>query len=148
MLLSFILLLLASSCSLNATQEASLNNAKTSFINSKNNGTVMSYVAFTLPDVVAYYKDQGDSIFQQRFDLSSLETKNFLTNGNIRIVEQKSPLIHVKYEFTKVDFEDVNQSKVYIYALSDNDGKSWFFAEEKDYKNDAILPASKRLIND
>ncbi len=140
--------LIVSSCSLNATQEASLNNAKTSFINSKNNGTVMSYVAFTLPEVVSYYKNQSDSIFQQRFDLSSKETTDFLSNGNIRVVEESSSLIHVKYEFTNVNFEDVSQEKVIVFALSDNAGKSWFFAEENDYFNDDILPDSKRLIKE
>jgi len=148
LLFCLALSLTVSSCSLNATQEASLNNAKTSFINSKNNGTVMSYVAFTLPEVVSYYKSQSDSVFQQRFDLSSKETTDFLSNGNIRVVEESNSLIHVKYEFTNVNFEDVSQEKVIVFALSNNTGKSWFFAEENDYFNDDILPDSKRLIKE
>ena len=82
---SFFLLLLIvlSSCSLNSTQEQSLNSAKVSYINSKNNGSVMSYVAYTLPEAVAYYKSKGDSVFQKRFDLSKEQLSEFIQDGNI-----------------------------------------------------------------
>ena len=140
--------LLLSSCSLSSSQEVALNTAKTSYINSKNNGTVMSYVAFTLPEVVAFYKNQSDSIFQERFDLSSDEFSDFLTNGNIREIVKNSPEIHVKYEFTNVNVEDVASSKVIVFALSKNDGITWFFAEKNDYFNDEILSPEKRLIKE
>ncbi|MBL1279714.1 MAG: hypothetical protein COA33_005555 [Fluviicola sp.] len=140
--------LLLSSCSLSSSQEVALNTAKTSYINSKNNGTVMSYVAFTLPEVVAFYKNQSDSIFQERFDLSSDEYSDFLTNGNIREIVKNSPEIHVKYEFTNVNVEDVASSKVIVFALSKNDGITWFFAEKNDYFNDEILSPEKRLIKE
>tara|TARA_R110002072_G_scaffold282761_1_gene445821 strand:- start:48612 stop:49070 length:459 start_codon:yes stop_codon:yes gene_type:complete len=145
-LLVICVTLALASCSLNAEQEVSLNAAKTSFINSKNNGSVMSYVAFTLPEIVSYYKKKGDSIFQQRFDLSGDEYSQFLTNGNIREVTKSSPDIQVKYEFTNVNVEEIESSKVVVFALSNNEGSSWFFAEEKDYYNDAILTKEKRLI--
>jgi len=106
----------------------------------------MSYVAFTLPEIVSYYKKKGDSIFQQRFDLSGDEYSQFLTNGNIREVTKSSPDIQVKYEFTNVNVEEIESSKVVVFALSNNEGSSWFFAEEKDYYNDAILTKEKRLI--
>jgi len=108
----------------------------------------MSYVAFTLPEVVAFYKNQSDSIFQERFDLSSDEYSDFLTNGNIREIVKNSPEIHVKYEFTNVNVEDVASSKVIVFALSKNDGITWFFAEKNDYFNDEILSPEKRLIKE
>ncbi len=123
-------LLLLTACSLNATQEASLNNAKTSFINAKNNGSVMSYVAFTLPDAVAYYQKQGDSVFQKRFDLSENNYNTFIQDGNIRKITQKDGVIQVKFEFLEVNMDEVSKENQILYALSDNDGESWFFLEE------------------
>ncbi len=131
---------------MNATQEASLNLAKTSFINAKNNGSVMSYVAFTLPEAVAYYKNQSDSAFQQRFDLSQGNYNSFIQDGNIREIRKDKGMIQVKFEFLEVNMEEVSKDKITIYALSDNDGKSWFFLEEMDYLNEEILPGNKRLI--
>lgn len=139
-------LLLLTACSLNATQEASLNNAKTSFINAKNNGSVMSYVAFTLPDAVAYYQKQGDSVFQKRFDLSENNYNTFIQDGNIRKITQKDGVIQVKFEFLEVNMDEVSKENQILYAMSDNDGESWFFLEEEDYFNDAIFSPEKRLI--
>lgn len=146
--LGFVFAMVLSSCSLSADQESSLNNAKTSFINSKNNGAVMSYVAFTHPDVVSYYKEMGDSVFQTRFDLSSSEYNAFLTNGNIRKITQSNPKIHVKYEFTNVNMEDTKLDDAIIYAISNNDGESWFFAESEDYMNNDIFKEKNRLIKE
>ena len=143
---SFFLLLLIvlSSCSLNSTQEQSLNSAKVSYINSKNNGSVMSYVAYTLPEAVAYYKSKGDSVFQKRFDLSKEQLSEFIQDGNISKVVNESPIIHVKFNFISNNITD-GESEV-IYAISENDGSSWFFAEEVDYKNDKIISEIKQLI--
>ena len=145
--IALLFLLFLTACSLNATQEASLNNAKTSFINAKNNGSVMSYVAFTLPDAVAYYQKQGDSVFQKRFDLSENNYNTFIQDGNIRKITQKEGEIQVKFEFLEVNMEEVSQEKQILYALSDDDGKTWFFLEEEDYFNDEIFSPEKRLID-
>ncbi len=142
-----LFLLFLSACSLNATQEATLNKAKTSFINAKNNGSVMNYVAFTLPVAVAYYQQQGDSVFQKRFDLSENNYNTFIQDGNIREIAKKEGEIQVKFEFLEVNIEEVSKVKKYVYALSDNDGKSWFFLEEEDYFNDNIFSPDKRLID-
>ena len=145
--LSFLFLLFLTACSLNATQEASLNNAKVSFINAKNNGSVMSYVAFTLPEAVAYYKDQGDSVFQKRFDLSGTNYNSFIQDGNIREIRQEEGEIQVKFEFLEVNMDEVSKETLTLYALSKNEGVSWFFLEKEDYFNDDIFPSDKRLID-
>lgn len=139
-----MLLLFIQACTMSASQETTLNNAKTSFIKSKNEGVVMSYVAYTLPEVVSFYKSSGDSSFQKRFDLSE-ENRPYLSDGNLRQIESKDEVIHVRYEFNNSDLE--RGEKESIFALSKNDGKSWFFVERDDYYNDAIFPSEKRLIN-
>jgi len=143
-----ILLLTFTSCSLNADQEASLHQAMVSYVNSRNNGAVMSYVGFTHPNIVAHYKAQGDSLFQIHFDVSDEEERPFFQDGIIKTIETDGDIIHVKYEFEKYEyFEEMDDvRKIIIFALTENAGKSWFFAEEEEYYNDKIIAKNKRLI--
>ena len=108
-------------------------------------GLVLSYVAFTLPEVVAFYKNQSDSSFQKRFDLSSINAEVYLMDGNVKEVVSKGMNIHVKYDFHNSQSEE--NTREMIFALSNNDGKSWYFAEGEDYFNTNIIPEGKRLIN-
>ena len=140
-----LLLFFFQACTLSASQEASLNSAKTSFIKSKNEGLVLSYVAFTLPEVVAFYKNQSDSSFQKRFDLSGVSEEVYLTDGNVKEVVSEGMNIHVKYDFQNSQSEE--DTREMVFALSKNDGKSWFFVEDRDYFNKNIIPDGKRLIN-
>lgn len=143
-----ILLLLLGSCSLNADQEASLHQAMVSYVNSRNNGAVMSYVGFTHPNIVAHYKAQGDSLFQAHFDVSNEEERPFFQDGIIQKIESDGDEIHVKYTFQRYQYlEFMDEVKdVIIFAMTENGGKSWFFAEEKEYYNDEIISKTKRLI--
>jgi hypothetical protein len=146
--LIIILLLIFSSCSLNADQEASLHQAMVSYVNSRNNGAVMLYVGYTHPNIVAHYKAQGDSLFQTHFDVSNEEERPFFQDGIIQTIESDGENIHVQYEFQKIEyFEFMNESKkAIIFAITENSGKSWFFAEEDEYYNEKIIPKNKRLI--
>lgn len=140
--------LLVAACTLNADQEASLNNAMFAYINSRNNGVVMSYVAYTHPNVVDYYKTLGDSNFTKKFDLLQNETPYKLNDGNIVEMKSEAKIIHVQYSFTSIIPENnkiVNNDFI-ILAISDDNGSSWYFMEEDDYLNDQILDPSHRLI--
>lgn len=146
-MLLFIPLFLGA-CTLNADQEASLNNAMFAYINSRNKGVVMSFVAYTHPDVVNYYKTAGDSIFTGKFDLMQYENPYELNDGNILTINSDGDIIHVQYSFTSLIFgtnEIVNEDFI-IFALSDDNGISWSFMEEDDYLNDQIMDPSDRLI--
>ncbi len=145
----FTLLLLLGSCTLNADQEASLNNALTSYINSRNNGAVMSYVAFTHPNVVNHYKNAGDSVFQSHFDVSNEYTRPFFQDGLIRSTEKNGNTIHVKYLFKKIEANDFDRqmTDAIIIAMSNDNGTSWFFAEEEDYFNWKIFKKDELLIS-
>ena len=136
-------------CSLNADQEASLNDAVVSYVNSKNNGVVMSYVAFTHPDAVAFYKDKGDSAFTEKFDLSNSEYDPFLQDGNIKEIKSSGENITVKYNFLNITgdyFEEVASDFV-LFAISSDGGETWFFIEEADYYNNDIISSESRMIN-
>lgn len=146
--ISFILLLLLTSCALNADQESSLHTAMVSYINSRNNGAVMSYVGYTHPNVVAFYKSAGDSVFKSNFDLSNEEERPFYQDGIIKTIESKGNTIHVKYEFQKIESENyfLDVADIIVIAISEDDGKTWFFIDEKDYMNDKIIPKKDRLL--
>lgn len=135
-------------CTLNADQEASLHKAMTKYINGYNDGEVAAYVAYTYPNAVAYYKTQGDSLFKEKYSLSAEFNRPFLQDGTILEIESDKGVIHVKYEFMSIGFND-NLDPVaeeIIYAISEDDGNSWFFLDEKDYNNDEIIEKNKRLI--
>ena len=144
-----LLLLFASSCSLNSDQEAALNNAVNAYTQARNNGQVMTYVAFTYPNVVAYYKNLGDSSFVERFGGSEdLDSYSFIQDGNIRKIENSGSKIHVKYSFLELDdiFYGAQGSEIIIYAISEDEGQNWFFIDEEDYLNASILKENERLI--
>lgn len=134
---------------MNADQEASLSEAVSFYLDAKNEGRVKVFVGFTHPDVVVYYKNQGDSIFTEKFDLSfDGESYSYLHDGQIKEIETKDEFIHVKYNFVSVDdyYYEVDQMEVHIYAISEDHGNSWFFMEEIDYLNDDIMKSKHRLI--
>lgn len=62
----FILLIIIGSCSLNATRESALNQSKNEYIGAINEGIIISYVAYTHPNVVCYFKDLGDEVLLNR----------------------------------------------------------------------------------
>jgi hypothetical protein len=136
-------------CSLNADQEASLNRAMMSYVNSHNNGTVMSFVSFTHPDVVGYYENKGDEAFRKKFELFAEEDGgDFLQDGIIREIESEGNNIHVEYTFMSIEnriYEQVGK-ELEIIAISEDNGSTWFFVDATDYINDAIFDKKKRLL--
>ena len=143
----FIILLLAA-CSLNADQEASLNQAVALYINSLNDGNATVVVGHTHPNAVAYYKAQGDSVFMAHYDLTNADYDPFYQDGTIMEVKSDGQRLHVKYNFLRIDFFDFKEedSEAIIFAVSEDDGKSWFFIDEFDYYNDEIIAKKDRLI--
>lgn len=141
--------LVLSACRLNADQETALHQASTSYINAFNEGIAARYVAYTHPDAVAYYKAQGDSIFKMRYNLSGGDERPYLQDGNIEDIESDGNMIQVRYSYLRVHPLDytVRQDQVTIIAMSSNNGKSWFFLDEDDYWNDAIISPKERLLN-
>lgn len=146
--ISFVLsLVFLAGCTLNSSQEASLNNAMSTYVSAHNNGAVLSYVGVIYPPAVAYYKNKGDSTFHYKFDLSTEADRPLLTDGTILGTKTAGMDIQIKYRFAELEELHSGESLHKIhFALSENDGENWFFIEEKDYFNDTILPQNKRLF--
>ena len=142
------ILLLTGSCSLNSSQEATLHQAVTSYVDAHNNGAVMAYVSYTHPNVVGFYENQGDSIFRQKFELFSSESGgDYIQEGNVKEIEKRNGQIHVRYIFDSyTDEYDASVANLGVIALSGDDGVTWFFAQEEDYKNEKIFSKDEQLI--
>lgn len=134
---------------MSSSQEATLHQAVTSYVDAHNNGAVMAYVGYTHPNIVGFYENQGDSIFRQKFELFSPENGgNFIQDGNVKEIEKRKGQIHVRYLFdsySEVE-SDGNDSELGVIAISMDEGVTWFFAEEEDYKNEKIFSKDEQLI--
>jgi hypothetical protein len=146
--LCFVLLLVGS-CTLSSSQEATLHKAVTSYVDAHNNGVVMAYVGYTHPNVVGFYEEKGDDAFREKFELFSPEDGgSYIQDGNVREIEKKKGQIHVRYLFDKYsDIDYSEDGEVSIVAISVDDGVTWFFAEEEDYKNEEIFSKDEQLID-
>jgi len=144
----FFLLLILGSCSLTGEQEQALNSAVTSYVDVRNDAILLSFVALTHPNVVAYYKDLGDSLFLNKFNLNEEHNWMYIQDGNQKLIEKSSNNIHVKYSFiASNEFAFDNGAKeIFIYAVSNDSGVNWFFVDEVDYTNNDIIPEKDRLI--
>jgi hypothetical protein len=143
----FSLILLAS-CALNAEQEQKLNQSMAGYLQARNNCQLISYVAFTYPAVVADYKEQGDSIFQAKFDC----TNDSITwnDPTIRQIQQEGNMIQALVDVAQVDeyTYDILTEKQKIVAVSEDNGNSWFFMEHAYYVDKSKLKKLKRLIKE
>lgn len=142
-------LLLAGACTLSSSQEATLHQAVTSYVDAHNNGAVMAYVGYTHPNIVGFYEDKGDSVFRQKFELFSPENGgDFIEDGNVKEIEKRKGQIHVRYVFDS--YTEKENDGIYgelgVIAISIDDGKTWFFAEEEDYKNEKIFSKDEQFI--
>lgn len=146
----FILLSLVvlASCALNADQEQKLNQSMAGYLHARNDCQLVSYVAFTYPAVVADYKEQGDSIFQAKFDC----TQDSITwnDPTIRLIQQEGKSIHALIDVAQVDeySYEILKEKQQIVAISEDNGNSWFFVEHSYYVDKSKLNNLKRLIKE
>jgi hypothetical protein len=139
-------LLILSACTLSADQEQKLNQAVSAYLHARNDCQIVNYVAFTHPSLVAKFKEEGDSVFQTKFDctMDSL----LLEDPTIRTVEKEGNDIQVLFDITAFDEYTYQQTKEkqQLVAISSDQGKSWFFIDYGYYVDKTLLPSIKRLI--
>jgi hypothetical protein len=140
-------LFLFGACALNATQEQKLNESLAGYLFGRNECQVVSYVAFTYPELVATYKAQGDSIFKQQFDCN--EDSLYFQDPTVRLIQKEGEVIHVLYDLTvfNKNTSERYDKKHELIALSSDSGKSWFFMDKSKYVDKSLLPKLKRLID-
>ncbi len=141
-----LLLFVLIGCSLNADQERFLSEAQRAYVEARNEADVLKYVGYTHPSVIAYYKNDEDSAFQNKFDLSSQSFT--IQDGSIRFIKTKGSSIHVDYIFKTVEKGSFGEfgEDIHIMAISEDNGKTWFFLDEMDYRNEQIIALEHQLI--
>lgn len=137
----------AASCTISGEQEEQLNNQLGRYIEAHNNSDnqLLQLVGMTHPEIVRYYKNQGDSTFVFHFkDLKNGE-KTFLQNPTYRDMVTEGKVIHRKYwveYFTQTT--EINH-RYGLYAISRDGGNNWYFLREDEYYNSSIK-GFKRLM--
>lgn len=148
MRISYVILLLSVlfGCALSADQERVLNEAQRAYVDARNEADVLKYVGYTHPSVIAHYKNQADSVFQKKIDLST--DPYTIQDGTIRLIKKKGSSIHVNYLFKTLEKGSfgVFGEDIYIIAISEDSGKSWFFLDDIDYRNEQIIAPKHQLI--
>lgn len=141
-------LFLLTACSLNASQEQKLNESLAAYLFGRNECQVVSYVAFTYPDLVATYREKGDSIFKQEFKCN--DDSLYYQDPTVRKIEIAEDEIHILYELTVFNKNTSlkNEVKHELIAISKDDGKTWFFLDRSKYVDKSLLPQLKRLITE
>lgn len=138
--------LLFYACALNGEQEKKLNESLSAYIFARNECQVISYVAFTYPELVSSYKSEGDSLFKERFNCN--KDSIYLDDPTIREIRKNGQDIHVLYDLTAYNENsgEQNDLKHKVVGVSNDDGNSWFFMDHTEYVDKSRLPKLQRLL--
>lgn len=130
--LFFVCVLFLFACGLNASQEKSLNMAVAKYLFAVNEDLKLSRASYTHPSVLKFYKKKGQNEFKNLFVKEEMIWTDavlgkIVTKGNAVQVELKVAL-------KKDEYSSPEKERISIFALSEDNGSSWFFVEEHDYK--------------
>jgi hypothetical protein len=135
-------------CTLNGEQEKKLNESFSAYVFARNECQVISYVAFTYPELVASYRAEGDSLFKEHFNCN--KDSIYLDDPTLRQTVKEGNSIHVLYDMTLYhESSGKKDDKKYpLIGISDDNGKSWFFMDKSEYVDKSRLPKLVRLLKD
>lgn len=144
----FLFLLFLVGCTLNGEQEKKLNESFSAYIFAKNECQVISYVAFTYPELVASYKAEGDSLFKEHFNCN--KDSIYLDDPTLRQTVKEGNSIHVLYDLSLYHEATgkKDDKKYQLIGISEDDGKTWFFMDKTEYVDKSRLPKLVRLLKD
>lgn len=150
-----ILLILATGCDLSTEQETQLNKDLSNLISVRNNGDALSYLNYTHPIIVKYYKSLGDSIYKERFQsISPKSSRDYLdtsevywTNAYQKAIKSNDSLVQVKVQITLAKGYDKIDSTTTLYGIAKKNGSNWLFVEQQDYYSD-YFPKYLRLFDE
>lgn len=137
------------SCSLNSDQEASLNQHLSKYLQARNGCMMVGIVGFTYPEYIRELKDQGDSALIKAMDCSqNIEKGIFYSDPTLRKVKKENNRIHVYYEVDVANNRAGNSTKRAegLYAISEDDGVTWFFLPKEVYSDKNTCASLKRLL--
>lgn len=147
--LTSMLTVLLFSCTLNSEQEASLNQNLSRYLKARNNCMKTGIIGFTHPDYVLEVKNESDSAFLKAFDCKNYGDAVRFSDPTLRKTVKEKDVIHIYYE---LDVETGNTGIVKrrgegLYALSEDNGKTWYFLMKDIYENKNSSKSIKRLID-
>lgn len=144
-----LILLLVFSCTLSASQEQELNKQTGVYLDAVEKNTSLLVIAKTHPAFVRYARDKGTDYFKTVFDASNQEQIVFSNPVMKEVKISEKGEIHVLYEIEKEYFDsgETKDATVKLVAISEDDGKTWFFLEYPLYRNRSICKDIPRLIN-
>ena len=130
--LLFVCVLLLFACGLNASQEKSLNMAIAKYLFAVNEDLKLSRASYTHPSVLKFYKKKGQNEFKNLF----IKEENIWTDAVLGKTESNGNAVQVelKIALKKNEYSTPQKERISIFALSEDNGSSWFFVEERDYK--------------
>ncbi len=114
-----------------------------------NEGRMLQYLSEIHPLAVRYYKDKGDSVFEAHFELKNMNSEVYYQDPIIKQIEKEGDVIHVEFEVLEISSNlfDEQASPLKVFALSSDNGKTWYFLHDNDYTDDHVLKKEERLIN-
>jgi hypothetical protein len=118
-------------CGLNANQEKSLNMAVSKYLFAVNSDLKLSLASYTHPSVLNFYKGKGHEEFKKLF----LKEEKIWTDAVVgeMAFEKKFIQVELKIALKKDEYSSPEKNRLLIYALSEDNGLSWFFVKGIDY---------------
>ena len=131
------------SCSLNAEQERNLNKSIIKFLFSVNKELKLSVAAATHPLILRQLKDDGYEKLKSYLD----PKYNIWTDAVIGKTKIKGDVIHIELKVAQVSKQtyEKNDKRIRLYAISEDNGKNWYFVDYKLYESD-YCKKLKRLL--
>jgi len=122
-----------SSCSINAEQERNLSKSITKYLFSVNKELKLSIAASTHPLILRQLKEEGDDKLKTYLS----PNKFHLSDAVIGKIKSKKSAIHVEFKVAQFDkfTSERQKSRINLYAISEDDGKNWYFITSEIYKS-------------
>lgn len=111
---------------------------------------VVGLVGFTYPDYIRELKQQGDSVLLKQMDCSEDYQQGVkYSDPTLRRTETSDDTIHVYYELDLEKGTDGTKERRAkgLYAISEDDGKTWFFLTKEVYQDKQLCPSLHRLLD-
>ncbi|MCE3295868.1 MAG: hypothetical protein K0R65_1582 [Crocinitomicaceae bacterium] len=146
-LICLLSLILLGACSLSASQEQELNKQTGIYLDAQERNALLVVVSKTHPSFVRYAKSKGESYFKNVFENEAGEELVFI-NPMIRKIESKGDHLQVLYEVEKeyIQNGENHRNSSRFVALSDDEGKTWYFLDHATYANKKICRDIPRLL--
>ena len=131
------------SCSLNAEQERNLNKSIIKFLFSVNKELKLSVAAATHPLILRQLKEDGHEKLKSYLD----PKYNIWTDAVIGKTKIKGDVIHIELKVAQVSKQtyEKNDKRIRLYAISEDNGKNWYFVDYKLYESE-YCKKLKRLL--